>query len=120
MVTRRAKALLREIFFFLLSVDIGYAPLLLRLFSFAAVGAHRTGGILASCAKELAPVRGRAFLRPPGPRQGRTARIFVNKVLLSAVFLDKVSGFRKDSFGKFVLRNACVCAGLCYNRCKHF
>ena len=120
MVTRRAKALLREIFFFLLSVDIGCAPLLLRLFSFAAVGVHRTGGILASCAKELAPVRGAGFFALPGPQQGRTARIFGNKVLLSTVFLDKVSGFRKDSFGKFVLRNACVCAGLCYNRCKHF
>ena len=37
MVTESGKTLLSEIFFFLLSVDIGCAALLLRLYSFAAV-----------------------------------------------------------------------------------
>ena len=97
-------------------------------------GAHRSSSgcspsqLLVRTAQAVSSLRvqksslpfGGGLFCAPGPQQGRTARIFGNKVLLSAVFLDKVSGFRKDSFGKFVLRNACVCAGLCYNRCKHF
>ena len=118
MVTESGKTLLSEIFFFLLSVDIGCAPLLLRLFSFTAVGAHRTGGILASCAEKLA-LRGGLFCTSGAAVRAKKAD-FGNKVLLSVIFLDKVSGFREESFGKFVLQNACVCAGLCYNKCKQF
>ncbi len=47
-----------------LSVDIGCAPLLLRLFSFAAVGAHRTGGIPLRVQKSSLPFGGGLFCTP--------------------------------------------------------
>ena len=120
MVTESGKTLLSEIFFFLLSVDIGCAappPPAVLLRSCWPRTAQAVSSLRVQ--KSSLPFGGGLFCAP-GLQQGRTARIFGNKVLLSAVLLDKVSGFRKDSFGKFVLRNACVCAGLCYNRCKHF
>ena len=120
MVTARASSPAEcEIFFFLLSVDIGCAahppPAVLLRSCWP-----RTAQAVSSLRVQKSSPFGAGFFASPGPRREQGKADFGNKVLLSVIFLDKVSGFREESFGKFVLQNACVCAGLCYNKCKQF
>ena len=118
-VTESGKTLLSEIFFFLLSVDIGCAapppPAVLLRSCWP-----RTAQAVSSLRVQKSSPFGAGFFASPEPRGEQRKADFGNKVLLSVIFLDKVSGFREESFGKFVLQNACVCAGLCYNKCKQF
>ena len=74
MVTESGKTFLSEIFFFLLSVDIGCAALLLRLYSFAAAGRAPHRRYPRFVCRKARP-SGRAFLRLRGRGESKEKQI---------------------------------------------